>query len=227
MNPMMGPNRGGMYTGLVALVVVLFILGGLAAAGFAKTEFGNYFTAQEEARKMEADTAWAVEMRQIDLPYIQAEREAASQAKLAQIEQEAQIAAAQAQADLDRIEAEKVAALASIEEQLRVAALQNNQKLANEAQWAATAAYAVRVLVIAIASGGVITVAALLVKRVWMPQVDWKNAAFRKWAIAWAKRQERQARKAQIKQRGRHNGTLPRQPLPRKPQNYDDLPQAQ
>lgn len=107
---------------LIVVVLLLVGLAGIAVAGASDADILNWQRSAAEAEQIRAITAWETQLQQMELPYLQAEREA-----------QARIAAAQAEAELARIAAEQNAAVATIQENLRLQTERNNRRLVTEA----------------------------------------------------------------------------------------------
>ncbi len=107
---------------LIVVVLLLVGLAGIAVAGASDADILNWQRSAAEAEQIRAITVWETQLQQMELPYLQAEREA-----------QARIAAAQAEAELARIAAEQNAAVATIQENLRLQTERNNRRLVTEA----------------------------------------------------------------------------------------------
>ena len=190
-------SAGNSVKSLVNLVLLVATISALGALGFSNSDFGKFFRSRAEAERIQADIAWQEQLRQIELPHVQAEREA-----------QAKVARAQTEAELARIEIDKAAYAAQAEEVRRAQVEQNNQRLAAQAKLTDVGIDLLRagsLALILILTGVSLKALLRLVERKIpvqqialqpMPINSWRNPNFRREQIELARQREYQARKS-------------------------------
>lgn len=207
----------------VVMILVFVFLAIFTGFALANTDLVKPHTGPAEAEGIRIENAYQQALHTID------------------IETRAKIAAAQSDAEVARINAEKEAALARLEEALRVDRERNNQQLANEAAWDKfwlNMSYASGLMLIAIAGYGLV----LLVRRTPLakplsplsastgehplPHEPWDDPAYRELRIAQARYQEAKDRQSDPDRRPepparviRGNGHTPRREPDAPPEN--------
>jgi len=157
------------YKSPIPLIILSVIIGVLLMLGF-----GDFSRKQAEAARMESDTHWQDTLRSVELPLIQAQREAEAQAAIA------------------KIEADKQAEVARIQEVTRVERERNNQRLAEEAAWVKVKTalfYGSGLALIAVVACALFIVAWRLIPHVARKE-PWDDSSYKAWRIALARWQE-------------------------------------
>ena len=205
---MQNQTGSGMVKALLGIVILVAVLGALAVSGFVR---GNTALDQAEAARIQAITNWETQMRQMELPYMQA-----------RLEEEAAITAAESEAAVARIEAERKAYADQMAEEQRMLTESNNLRLIIRERWqmaGMSLAFLLGAALILAAGIALAKILLRLVERVPAKQPLVQRVAFqplrddpeyRQWRIAKARKQEELARvegwEAEVNGVHQHNG---------------------